>query len=91
MSLFRGNFQCCIVISALQADFLNLFRQGGRLGFTIERDGFVSGVLEHAMDNGLQPGCRIVQVRMYVLYAYALVHHLTLLTFHFFLPTNVLW
>ena len=42
---------------------LNLFRgQGGRLGFTIERDGFVSDVLDYAVINGLQPGCRIVQV-----------------------------
>ena len=33
----------------LQADFLSLFRgQGGRLGFTIERDGFVSDVLDYA-------------------------------------------
>ena len=51
----------------LQADFLSLFRgQGGRLGFTIERDGFVSDVLDYAAINGLQPGCRIVQVCLYV-------------------------
>ena len=48
---------------SLQADHLSLFRgQGGRLGFTIERDGFVSDVLDYAAINGLQPGCRIVQV-----------------------------
>ena len=40
-----------------------MFRgQGGRLGFTIERDGFVSDVLDYAVINGLQPGCRIVLV-----------------------------
>ena len=51
----------------LQDDFLSLFRgQGGRLGFTIERDGFVSDVLDYAAINGLQPGCRIVQVCLYV-------------------------
>ena len=42
---------------------LNLFRgQGGRLGFTIEHDGFVIDVLDYAVINGLQPGCRIVLV-----------------------------
>ena len=51
----------------LQDDFLSLFRgQGGRLGFTIERDKFVSDVLDYAAINGLQPGCRIVQVCLYV-------------------------
>ena len=40
-----------------------MFRgQGGRLGFTIERDGFVSDVLDYAVINGLQPGYRIVLV-----------------------------
>jgi len=54
------------ITSTLQADFLNLLRgQTGKLGFTIERDGFVSDVLEHAVLNGLQPGCRIVQVCLY--------------------------
>ena len=38
-----------------------MFRgQGGRLHFTIERDGFVSDVLDYAVINELQPGCRIV-------------------------------
>ena len=51
----------------LQDDFLSLFRgQGGRLGFTIDRDKFVSDVLDYAAINGLQPGCRIVQVCMSV-------------------------
>ena len=51
----------------LQDDFLSLFRgRGGRLGFTIERDKFVSDVLDYAAINGLQPGCRIVQVCLYV-------------------------
>ena len=55
-------FDCLLYIN-IQADLLNLFRgQGGRLGFTIERDGFVSDVLDYAVINGLQPGCRIVQV-----------------------------